>query len=287
MDNTTFASTVPAAMPARPGRGRLRRALRWARREPLLHFLVLGALIFAGDRVLNPPDATEKVIVVTQAMRDTMRRGFDENQEREPTPAELNAMVENWVASEILYREGKAMGVDRGDSAIRDRIAFKVQLLIFSQLEAPAVDRTALQAWFEANRGRFDEPERVSFYLAPATTEENAHKQLAGIQAGQEPSELQQKTRALVGRPVGSLAGSFGEAFRDALLALPLEQWAVLRSTEGWHVVRLDSRRPAVPARLEDVEDEAVKIYKTDDTRKKAWDAVQRLRSSYTVRYEP
>lgn len=285
MDNISYSAADPASVPG--AGGRLGRAWRWARREPLLHFLVLGALIFAGDRLLNPPDNTEKVIVVTQAMRDTMRRGFDEDQERDPTPAELNAMVENWLASEILYREGKALGVDRGDSAIRDRIAYKVQLLIFSQLEAPAVDRPTLQRWFEANRGRFDEPERVSFYLAPATTEENARKQLAAIEAGQEPSELQQRTRALVGRPVGSLAASFGDAFREGLLALPLERWAVLQSTEGWHVVRLDSRRPPVPAKLEDVEEEAVKIYKTDETRRKAWEAVQRLRSSYTVRYEP
>ena len=83
-----------------------------------------------------------------------------------------------------------------------------------------------------------------------------------------------------------SLAASFGESFRDALLALPLGQWTVLQSKEGWHVVRLDSRREGKPARLEDVRDEAARIWHTDETRKRAWEAGSRLKASYAVQIE-
>jgi len=252
-----------------------------------VHFFLLGGLIFAIDAVLHPPDRTERVITVTRAMRQAMSENFDEDRERKATGAELNAMVENWVASEILYREGKLLGVDRGDDTIRDRIAFKLQLLIFSQIDAPSVTEAGLRDWFAANHERFDEPERVSFYLGPPTDEAAARRQLAEVADGNEPPDLQRQTRAMVGRPVSSLAPSFGEGFRDGLLALPQEQWAVLHSTEGWHQVRIDSRRPAVPARFEDVQDDVVRVWKTDETRKRAWEAVKRLRANYTVRYEP
>lgn len=280
----TNAIAVPAslgvkALPAR--------AWRFMRHEPLVHFLVLGALIFAGDAVLHPPDRTERVITVTRAMRQAMSQNFDEDRERRATDAELSAMVENWVASEILYREGKALGVDRGDDSIRDRIAYKLQLLIFSQIEAPAASEAELRAWFTANHERFDEPDRVSFYLSPPSDEATARRHLSEVLAGQDPGNLQQTTRAIVGRPVPSLSASFGDAFRDGLLALPLEQWAVLRSIEGWHLVRLDSRRPGTPARFEDNQDEAVRVWQTDATRRRAWEAVQRLRANYTVRIEP
>lgn len=263
------------------------RLARFARREPLVHFVVLAGLIFGADAILHPPDRTARVITVTKAMRETMAVNFDEDRERKATPAELNAMVENWVASEILYREGKLLGVDRGDDTIRDRIAFKLQLMIFSQLEAPNPTGAELHAWFEKNRDRFDEPERVSFYIGAPTDEAAARQNLGAIEANEDPDELQRTTRAMIGRPISSIEPVFGNAFRDGLLALPLHRWSVLQSNEGWHVVRLDSRRPSEPARFEDVSDEALKLYQTDAVRARAWEAVKRLRTTYDVRYEP
>ena len=270
-----------------PRPGAAARAWRILRTEPLIHFLLLGSLIFGADALLHPPDRTERVITVTSAMRQAMRDNFDEDRERPATDVEMNAMVENWVASEILYREGKLLGVDRGDDAIRDRVAYKLQLMIFSGLDAPIATEPVLRAWFAENHVRFDEPERVSFYISPPSDEAAARRHLAAVQAGNDPAELQRTTRAIIGRPIPTLSASFGDAFRDALLALPLERWSVLESKEGWHLVRFDSRRPGEPAKFEESQDEIVKVWQADSTRKRAWDAVQRLRATYTVRIEP
>ena len=256
-------------------------------REPLLHFVLLGGLIFGVDAWLHPPDRTARVITVTRQMRETMATNFDEDRERRATPDELHQIIENWVASEILYREGKLLGVDRGDDTIRDRIAFKLQLMIFSQLEAPNPTVDELRAWFEAHHDRFDEPERISFYIGPPKDEPAARRDLADIEAGHENDELSRTTRAMIGRPVTSIAPVFGDEFRETLLASPVQEWTVLHSTEGWHVVRLDSRRPGERARFEDNHDQAVKIFQTDAVRARAWEAVKRLRANYTVRYEP
>jgi len=255
-------------------------------REPLLHFLVLGALIFGADAILHPPAKDDREIVVTKALRQSFIENFDEDKERTPSSAELEKMIESWVASEILYREGKMLAVDRGDDMIRDRIAFKLQLLIFDQIRVAPPTEDELRAWFADNHQRFDEPERVGFYLTPPTDELTARRQLEDIQAQRESETLQKQTRAILGRPVASLAASFGEDFRDAVLALPTGKWAVLQSKEGWHVVRLDSRRAGVLATLESVHDEAARIWQTDETRKRAWEAVTRLKATYNVRYE-
>ena len=263
------------------------RLARFVLREPLVHFVALAGLIFGADAVLHPPDRTARVITVTRAMRETMAVNFDEDRERKATPAELNSMVENWVASEILYREGKLLGVDRGDDTIRDRIAFKLQLMIFSQLEAPNPTGAELHAWFEKNRDRFDEPERLSFYIGVPGDEATARRSLKAIETDEDPEELQRTTRAMIGRPISSIAPVFGDGFREGLLALPLHQWGVLKSNEGWHVVRLDSRRPGEPAKFDDFSDTALKTYQTDAVRARAWEAVKRLRTTYDVRYEP
>ena len=260
---------------------------RAALREPLLHFCLLGGLIFAADARLHPPARNEHVIVVTKALRQSFRDNFSEDRDRIPTPDELQKMQDSWVASEILYREGKAAGVDRGDQTIRDRIAYKLQLLIFDQVRVDRPNAEQLRVWFAANHTRFDEPERVGFYMTPVTDEATARKQLQDIAAGHDDADLQRRTRAILARPVASVAATFGDRFLQDLLAAPQGQWMVLHSKEGWQVVRLDSHRPGKTARLEDVIDDASRIWHDDEVRRRAWEAVGRLKTLYTVRVEP
>jgi hypothetical protein len=259
---------------------------RFLRREPLVHFCVLGALIFGADAILHPPKKDDRTILVTKTMRQSFIDNFDEDKARVPSDEELQKMIDSWVASEILYREGKSLAVDRGDEMIRDRIAYKLQLLIFDQVKVAQPTDEELRDWFAQNHQRFDEPERVGFYLTPPTDEASARRQLQDIQAQRESPELQKQTRAILARPLPSVAPAFGEGFRDALLGLPLGQWNVLQSKDGWHVARLDSRRPGSVAKLDDVRDQAARIWHTDETRKRAWEAVNRLKAQYAVRYE-
>jgi hypothetical protein len=261
--------------------------LRILRHEPLLHFCIIGAIIFALDAAIHPPPKDDRVITVTKAMRRTFIENFDEDKTRTPSETELQKMIDSWVASEILYREGKALAVDRGDDMIRDRIAYKLQLLIFDQIQVPQPTEEQLRVWFENNRVRFDEPDRVGFYLTPPTDEATARRHLDDIRAQQESDELQKQTRAILARPVSSLAPAFGEAFRDSLLNSKEGEWTVLQSNEGWHVVRLDSRRAGRSANFEDARDEILRLWRADETRTRAWDAVNRLKASYKVRYEP
>jgi hypothetical protein len=255
-------------------------------REPLLHFALLGAIIFGIDAILHPPVKDEKVITVTKAMRQSFIDNFDEDKERTPSSDQLQKMADSWVASEILYREGKTLGVDRGDETIRDRIAYKMQLLIFDQIRVPRPTDEQLQAWFAENHARFDEPERVSFYITPPTDQATAQRQLEDIVQQRESEELQNLTRAILARPVASLTASFGDDFRDGLLTMPEGEWKLLQSKDGWHVTRLDSRRPGNLASLDKVRDDAARIWHTEETRKLAWEAVKRLKASYQVRYE-
>src|SRR3979490_3427916 len=155
-------------------------------REPLLHFLVLGACVFGAAPILHPPPQDDREIIVTKALRQSFIENFDEDKERTPSPAELEQRSKSWVASEILYREGKMLAVDRGDDMIRDRIAFKLQLLIFDQIRVAPPTEDELRAWFADNHQRFDEPERVGFYLTPPTDESTARRQLDDIQAQRE-----------------------------------------------------------------------------------------------------
>lgn len=285
-DQGRDTTSQPMASASSPRRLGAKGIVDLLRREPLVHFIMLGAVIFAIDAALHPPAKDEKVITVTKAMRQSFIDNFDEDKARTPSDEDLQKMVDSWVASEILYREGKALGVDRGDEMIRDRVAFKLQLLIFDQVRVSPPTEDQLRAWFASNHERFDEPERVGFYITPATDQATARRELDDIVAQRESDDLRNQTRAILGRPVASLSPAFGDDFRDRLLAMSEGQWTILQSKEGWHVVRLDSRRPGKLARLEDVREEAERTWHTEQTRKQAWEAVTRLKAGYKVRYE-
>lgn len=283
MPTQTIEMASKLSTSSRPSLSSAARALI---REPLVHFTVLGGLIFGAYTVLHPPEKDDKTIIVSKAMRQSFIDNFSEDKDRTPSQEDIRKMSEAWIASEILYREGKALGIDRGDEMIRDRIAFKLQYLIFDQVKVPEPTDAQLKAWFADNHARFDEPERVGFYLTPATDKATAERQLDDIKAQRETEGLAEQTRAILGRPVVSLADAFGTDFRDGLLALPKGEWSLLQSKEGWHVVRLDSRAQGAPAKLEAIRDEVIKAWTTEETRKQAWDAVNRLKTNYTIRYE-
>jgi PPIC-type PPIASE domain len=277
--------TASAAQASAPRHDR--RGWRVLAGEPLLQFLVIGAGLFAADHWLHPPVADNHVIVVTQQMRRSIEDNYDEDHARKATDAEVKAVIDNWVNDEILYREGKALGLDLGDPTIRDRIIYKLKVMLSD--EAKPLDPTPeeLQAWFEEHRARYDEPDRVTFLATAPVAEDVARREYESIRKMRETADLQEQTRVFVDRPRTAVAPVFGEAFAVALEKAPIGQWQVMQSGAGWHVVRVDARKSGRRVALDDVRGDAVNSLKAERTLKNTLEAIRRLQARYTVRYEP
>src|SRR5262245_56959708 len=95
-------------------------APRWLR-EPLLHFVVLGGLVFAVDHFLVSKADDPHTIVVGADVDREARETFNASRGQDPSGAELEALRQVWLDNEVLYREGLALQLDKGDSAIRER----------------------------------------------------------------------------------------------------------------------------------------------------------------------
>jgi hypothetical protein len=231
-------------------------------REPLLHFLVLGAAIFALFTALDegaPPAASGR-IAATEADAERFARDFESTWRRPPTEDELAELIDVYVREEVLVREAMALGLDRGDAVIRERLAQKMTFLIESEMDALKPTDAELSAHMAAHRERFARPALVSFEqmpLKPGTPEEAI---LAAVRAGTFAEELAAKS-LLPGRlqpsPRQVVDATFGAGFFDAVAAHgPGPRPVAVKSAHGTHLVRVLSFEPARLPALDEIRDE-------------------------------
>jgi len=106
-------------------------------REPLLHFLALGAAIFAVHAMLSGEAPRPDVVVVTRGRVDSLVASFTSTHGRPPDAAERDELVQSWVREEILCREAVRLGLDREDAVIRDRLRQKMEFVSGGEAASP------------------------------------------------------------------------------------------------------------------------------------------------------
>ena len=261
--------------------------VRWWR-EPLLHFIVLGAVLFGLDRAVNGAPDEARTIVVDQAVDQEAIKVFREARGREPTADELYGLRRVWLDNEVLYREGLALQMDKGDKAIRDRVIFKALSMVNAGLQRPAVDDKVLKEWFEKNRVKYDEPARIDFQeaaLAGDASEAAATTFAAALNAGA-TSDEKAGLHVFKARPRPTIVQSYGPEFAEALEALPPGTWRALRQGDGWKVVRLDAVAPARPASFDTLRNVVLQDWTDTVMAEQRSAAVKSLAKKYTVKVE-
>ena len=106
-------------------------------REPLLHFVVLGAVLFGVDHVLVGRDRRSAHHRRRRARSTGGHRGIQGRTRPQPNAEELYALRQVWLDNEVLYREGLALGLDKGDKAIRERVIFKALSIVDAGTKLP------------------------------------------------------------------------------------------------------------------------------------------------------
>jgi PPIC-type PPIASE domain len=234
------ARQLPARMPA------------WLR-EPLLHFLILGALLFMIDHFIAGHADNPHTIVMDASVDNEAKQTFKASRGREPNEKELTALRQVWLDNEVLYREGLAMQVDKGDPAIRERVIFKALSIVDANVKLPPYDDKLLHNWFESHRAKYDEPGRYDFQeavLVGENSEQAVRSFVAALNSGT-TGDAQAGLRVFKGRPYPSIVQSYGEEFAKALQLVQVGKWQALPTREGWRAIQLTSISPPKPAEYE------------------------------------
>ena len=269
-------------------------------KEPLVHFLVIGAMIFVVFSVVNTEESTMdgNTIVVSAGDIARLSGNWSQKWNRPPTETELQGLIDSYIKEEVYYREALALGLDQNDTILRRRLMQKMEFLSNDLADLSNPDETALNQYFLANQDKYELPARVSFTHIYFSFDkhtnrilDDAGKVLADIRASADPvsrspemgdSFMLQYDFTL--ETPFEVARLFGQDFAEQLFQLETDSWqGPVESGYGLHLVKINEK---VEARMPELAS-AIDSVRTDymfEQRQKTNKAIyERFRERYEI----
>jgi PPIC-type PPIASE domain len=268
-------------------------------REPLVHFVVAGVVLFSAYSWLNgsrPPSDGVEPVRIGPGQVQWLKETYSSQWLRPPDANELQGLVTDLVNEELLAREAQAMGLGENDTIIRRRLAQKLKFLVEDTSRLAEPTDAELRQYFEANAARFEDSPRVSFsqiYFNPENRKDAAKDAglvLAGLSADVSAAELGDRfllEAEMMHADRQVIANAFGDEFADALLAIEPGKWSgPLKSGYGTHLVFISARETARRPAFEAVRDKVVAEWRRESEQKVSQEYLARLREKYGVEFD-
>ncbi|MGV6805821.1 MAG: peptidylprolyl isomerase [Ruegeria sp.] len=243
-------------------------------REPLFHFILIGIAIFGWFALVAPDDAESgqnELIVIDDGDVDLLVSRFQNTWKRAPRKAELQALIDATVREEVLVREARKLGLDRGDQVIRARLAQKMGFLNDAVAAAIDPEDSELEGYLDENAARFMTSPQVAFdqvFMGSSPDPAAIQTALAVLNSGADwtgvgvPSLL---PRTMPLSALRSVDNTFGRGFSASIVELETDIWlGPIRSGYGQHLVRITDVRPGILPPFEDIRDVVLLEWRRD-----------------------
>jgi hypothetical protein len=232
--------------------------LRTALRQPLLHFVLLGALVFIVDAQLS---RSSQQIEVTQAIRNEVAALLQQSLSRRATEEELQRGLEEWLDTEVLFREALSLGLEENDAVIRAHLARKLQLVVRERTVLDDPTQAELSQQLESNRQRYTaalsfDVTHVFLLTQPGATSGDkgdparVDDALARLRAGADPKTAGDhfpRGPVFTRLTQPQLEQIVGAKLSSVLAPEQRGNWQAIAGTRGTHLLRLDALHDGSP----------------------------------------
>lgn len=270
-------------------------------REPLVHFLVLGALIFFVFSAVTEQAVDENEIYVSRGQQENLVNTFARTWQRLPTPGEYQGLLRDYIRQEIAYRQSREMGLDENDIVIRRRLRQKMEMLAEDVAALVPPTNEELQSYLETHPDEFAIEPRFGLYQLYFSVDlrgEDAHDDARRTLDAIGPGLPDEDTLAL-GDPLSlpvvledsspsDLGRLFGEAFAGSVAELEPGSWqGPVQSGFGWHLVYVFEVEPGRQPTLDEVRSQVELEVKTLRRKASIDSLYERLAENYRIEIEP
>jgi hypothetical protein len=252
-------------------------------REPLVHFLFIGAALFMLYAFWGQQDAEKKdrEITITTGEINWLTDAWQKRWTRPPTSEERQGLIDQYLREMILSREAIAMGLDKDDSVIRRRLAQKLEFLSNDLITPQPPTEEELKTYFNEHVKQYQAPDLVTMthvFIDPDLRGDqtliDAEAIKIKLQALNEPprdARAYGDTFMLQSyypeRTEAELLKLFGSVFARSVFELTPQQWhGPVLSGYGTHLVYVHDHQKAEPPTFSDVKDQVQQEW-VDDKR--------------------
>ena len=269
--------------------------------EPLIHFLLVGAVLFTAGALLSRDKSFtgsgQNSIHVSSAEIQRLSEVWSRQYGRAPNPAQMKNLIDEYIREEILYREALASGLDKDDTIIRRRLVEKMEFLS-QEVAAAEPAESELQDFFNRNREKFRIPAQAAFshiYFSSSrrgtAAESDARNALTTLRSSNASSlrasnlgdnfMLQNEYPA---QTEAEVQGLFGQEFASELFRLNPGTWeGPIRSSYGLHLARISQYTPSRLPEFAEVRTQVVTDFKNQRLQNTSEAYYARLRARYRV----
>lgn len=275
--------------------------MKYLLREPLVHFLIIGGVLFVLFNFLDNPAGTQSDrIVITTGQTDYLKANFTRTWQRSPTEQEVQGLIESYVRDEIFYREALAMGLDRGDSVIRRRLKQKLEILSDDLAGVAIPSDEELKSFIELYPERFNNEPQVAFRHVFVNTDQRGYgaidesvrllAELSTTGSTTDPETLGDSLmlpRSFDLLPLSTIARLFGVPFSLEIMDIKPGQWAgPIESGYGLHLVLVDQHVKSQLPELTDIRKTVEREWFAAHKKELQKSIYKKLRKKYTIFFE-
>ncbi len=246
-------------------------------REPLLHFLVIGAGLFVlFSQISDPSVKADHRITITQPNLDSLATAWLKRNGRPPSAQEREQQLEHYIREQVLYREAMAMGLDQDDVIVRRRLAQKMKYLFNDLSLIPEPTEIELGSFLSEHSSNFTSPATITFsqiYLDPSQRDQEINRdakqlleQLREITAAVDSINLGDRSLLpyeFTDARKSQVSNMFGTEFSEQTFALPIGSWqGPITSGYGLHLIYIHSRTEARLPPLAEIRDRVAREWR-------------------------
>ncbi len=259
-------------------------------KEPLFHFLSIGAFLFLLYGLLNP-QPTKNEISIDDNLINELTAKWELQRNRQPTLEELVALVDQYVEQELFYQEALAMNLDHNDEIVKRRLAQKMEFISNNMSETLQPTKEILKSYYDEHKENYKKPSYYSLKQVFFNEDRKSAKTDALQALKSESPESQGDQTILPAEYINEsslkIGSDFGSMFEAALDSLPINKWVgPLRSGYGFHLIYISERKTPGYYSFEDVREKVGVDYNFDATNDFKESLIASLLKSYSVNLE-
>jgi len=268
-------------------------------KEPLLQFILIGALIFVVSEITADwKDNRHRVIVVDKNLEDHLKSLYNVQFGTDPDAVTFRHMMDDYIRDEVMYREALRMGLAEQDEIIRRRLVQKMKFLLQDSSDINDPGNAVLKQYYRSHAGEFSQAARVSFrhlYFSEDNKQgpgarQRAEEMLHLILSGKEQQAMEHADKFPLRDHYADLTRRdsrklFGDTeFVASLFKAPVGTWSgPVESGYGWHLVLVQDRVDKRIKPFAEVQGQVLKEWQ-DEVRKRNFDdRVKKMIDEYKV----